>query len=225
MKNFSLKQKNITKKFRWARQAGMTLIEVIVVVTIISLVSAVLMFNYSGFSSNANIRNLAQEIALGIRKSQIYATSVARTGSATDPIYGAYGVSFSARNSSNASDSTSKKIVLFADIPPINNYYDSPSGACGNGSECLETLSINTTDNIIKVEACDNSNICKKAEGDDSINILFKRPSPDAYICINVEGLGCASTDAYSSARITVESVKGLRKVIYVWNTGQISIQ
>jgi prepilin-type N-terminal cleavage/methylation domain-containing protein len=204
-------------------QDGMTLIELIVVVTIISIVSAVLMFSYSGFSGNANIRNLAQEIALGIRKSQIYATSVARTGSSTDPIYGAYGISFSARNSSNETDSTSKRFVLFADIPPTNKYYDSPSSVCGNGSECLETLTISSSDNIIKAEACTNSD-CTSATGDNSVDIIFQRPSPDANICLHQDGGGCIG-GPYSYAKITVKSIKGLTKVISVWNTGQISIQ
>jgi len=212
-------------------QFGMTLIEVIVVVTIISLVSAVLMFNYSGFSSNANIRNLAQEIALGIRKSQIYATSVARTGSVTDPIYGAYGVSFSARGSNEPADPTRKRFILFADSLIINNKYDYPSKSipnskCGGGTECLETLTINSSDEITRVEACNivtGSTVCEEPGGDGSVDIVFKRPSPDAIICLNKEGVvGCGT---YSSARITIRSVKDLTKVISVWNTGQISVK
>lgn len=239
MKKLLSNQKNITENFVWVKnsqsglpaltksvreQAGMTLIELIVVIAIVSIVSGVLMFNYSGFSTTASIRNLAQEIALAIRKSQIYATSVIRSPDESQTIYGSYGISFSKATVSANTEPNTKQFVLFADIPASKNgFYDSPGATCGGSSECLEVLSINSSDKIVKAEACDSSNLCTEALSGDSIDVLFQRPSPDAYICLK-RGTSCIA-GPFASAKITVESAKGLSKIISVWNTGQIRIQ
>jgi prepilin-type N-terminal cleavage/methylation domain-containing protein len=197
-------------------QSGMTLIELIVVVVIISLVSAVLMFSYSGFSNSANLRNLAQEVALSVRKSQVYATSVSRSGSS----YGSYGVSFSSESSVPSPRADSKRFVLFADLPTPDNKYNSPSSVCDG--ECLEIFSISSGDRISKVEACTNTS-CTTVLNGETLDIVFRRPSPDANICINRTSSPCSG--AYSYARITIQSPKMVERTVSVWTTGQISVQ
>jgi prepilin-type N-terminal cleavage/methylation domain-containing protein len=209
-------------------QAGVTLIELIVVVAIFGLVSSVLLFNYSDFSSNVSVRNLSQEIGLAIRKAQSYATSV-RTVDAVgtnSSQYPAYGINFSLENGISSDDylSDQKQFILFSDLDQGqqvgNNFYDSNGKSCGTPTtddECVEGFLINTADRITQL--CTNLTGC----GAKQVNIVFRRPSPDADICV-VESGSCRS-DKADYASIVIESAKGLTKTVTVWNTGQISVQ
>lgn len=211
-------------------QAGVTLVELIVVVAIFGLVSSVLFYNYSDFSTNVSVKNLAQDMALSIRKAQTYATSVRTIDSAqglTTDRYSGYGMSFALgtpATSTVISEPTSKAFVLFADIPSNGTTYGNGiyEGAdeCGvpaAGSECLEGFGINSADKITK--------ICTDTGCQDSgqVNVLFRRPSPEAEICV-VQGGSCQSAKS-SFLKVTIQSPKGLEKVVTVWNTGQIGVQ
>lgn len=214
-----------------ASQSGVTLVELIVVIAIFAMVSSVLMFNYSDFSTNVSLRGLSQEIALSIRKAQTYATSVHSLGGApTAPgNYPAYGISFSVQDPTGASYEPSKKsFVLFADIPltpnPLpNKKYDS-DGDCGamvEGSECLEEFNITTSDKIVGFET-DVTGQVKTG----SVAITFRRPTPDAIICYSSAGPhdDCITTPI-SYVKLILESAKGANRSVTVWNTGQISVE
>jgi|GEM_PF-1026114 len=219
---------------RW--QAGVTLIEMIVVVAIIGVVSAVLLFNYSDFSTNVSVRNLSQEIALSVRKAQTYATSVRPidgTQLQSSSTFPGYGISFSTDTStSNKILASNKQFVLFADIPIGDKVdarygpdYDQTCGAPSNASnECIETFGITSSDRIVAIcTGTDGSYstvsvpLPKDCKGSGTVNITFKRPSPDATIMYN-------NTRA-DYVQIVVQSAKGLQRGILVWNTGQVSVQ
>lgn len=216
---------------KYRLQAGVTLVELIVVVAIFGLVSSVLFYNYSDFSTNVSVKNLAQEIALSIRKAQTYATSVRAldtAGGVTTDRYSGYGISFSADQvpSSNAlvTDPSIRAFILFADVPPTGNTYgnglyenDTNCGSPASGSECIESFSINSADRITKL--CTDTG-CQTS---GTINVLFRRPSPEAEICV-VQGSSCRSLKS-SFLKVTLLSPKGLEKVVTVWNTGQIGVQ
>lgn len=209
---------------------GVTLVELIVVIGIFSVVSAILIFNYSDFSTNVSVRNLSQEIALSIRKAQTYATSVRgidKVKSSTKD-YPAYGVSFSLDTTSNPFFPNNKSFILFADIPgypvasPNNRHYDN-DGNCGNlqpGSECIENFTIETFDSI--VEICTDATGCVNA---GSFDITFQRPTPDAMICYKAPGTDSCQSTSISYINIVLQSAKGLRRAVSVWNTGQISVK
>jgi len=209
-------------------QQGVTVIELVIVIAIVSVVSSVLIFNYSGFSTSVSIRNLSQEMALSIRKAQTYATSVQSVNSVVNDttLFPAYGISFSLNQpTSDITLPTTKRFVLFADIPDVSNplgdkIYTS-DGECGVpsfDSECLESFGIATSDRIIRL--CTDITGCAS---DMTVNVLFRRPSPDALICI-VQGSACSSSTP-SYLEIVVQSVRGDERTILVWNTGQISVQ
>ncbi len=216
------------------KNQGITLIELIVVLGIFSVISAILVFNYSSFRSNISIRNLAQEVGLAIRKAQAYATSVRGIdipgASARD--YPAFGISFEVGNAvaiDNRSDE--KEFVLFSDIAESegsnSNYrYDFPPGGttCGTietGQECLEKFRITSPDRINRICISDSGGeTCLPPSA--RVDIVFKRPNPDAIICVVENGV-CDTTP--SGVRIELESEKGIRRNVTVWNTGQISIE
>ncbi len=211
-------------------QAGVTLIEMVVVVGIIALVSSVIIFNYSDFSTNVSLRNLSQDIALSVRKAQTYATSVhtleGLSGVSTRT-YKGYGISFAVAPAYSTSNDeylpNSKQFILFADTEP-NGIYD-PGDECESPiptNECLETFNINTSDNIVEVCGVINGNEICAEEG--VIDITYRRPSPDASICYR-EDPDSSACQNVSAAIIKIQSAKGLLRSVTVFNTGQISVQ
>ncbi len=202
--------------------SGVTLIELVTVIGIVSVVSAVLLFNYSDFNSNVSIKNLAQEVALSIRKSQTYATSVRSADISGSTTYPAYGIVFSLEPSNNPFSPTPKRFVSFVDIPP-NKKYDSDGSNCGTasvGNECIESFSINSTDSLVTLET-DTAGLVTSG----TIAISFLRPSPDAMICYIPSGQSDCSSQVPSYAKMTFRSAKGLTKTVSVWNTGQINVE
>lgn len=211
-------------------QQGVTLIELIIVVAIFGIVSSILLFNFSDFSTNVSLRNLTQEMALAMRKAQTYATSVRGANASALSSYPAYGISFSIENQTGAYVPNSKNFVIFADIPNTgdivgNKLYDN-NGTCGipqSGDECVESLGIATADKIVGLTYIDGNGDVQYACGSLSatcmVNVLFHRPSPDADICV-VQGSTC---EQISNLNVVLRSAKGLEKTVSVWNTGQIS--
>lgn len=207
-------------------QSGVTLIELIVVVAIFSVVSSVLLFNYSDFSTNVSIRNISQDVALTIRKSQTFATSVRGIESGTQT-YPAYGIIFSLESPSGTFQPGPKQFIAFADMIPSgqqtpNKKYDS-TGSCGfvvEGNECLEKISINSADSLVSIET-DNTGVVTTG----TVTITFRRPSPDAIICYIPSGQTECIVQIPSYVKLTLQSAKGLRRTVSVWNTGQINVE
>jgi len=204
-------------------QSGLSIVEVIVVVAIFAVVASTLFFNFSDFNTNVSVRNLSQEVALMVRKSQIYATGVQNLDGATvmSDVYPAYGISFSAKNPSSAFTASSKQFVLFADTASgstTNRRYDN-AGSCGTPTttnECVEAFGITGSDTISSLcteDGCSSTN---------TVNVIFRRPSPDAVICIDTGG-SCTSPKSF--LKVVIRSIRGQERSVTIWNTGQISTQ
>ncbi len=213
-------------------QKGVTLIEMIVVVAIIAAVSSVIIFNYSDFSTNVSVRNLAQEIALSVRKAQTYATSARPIDGLSGVDSGSfpgYGISFSVGGPLTPSDPMTpgpKQFVLFAQVGGQGDQPLYDKGLqCGNPSasdECLESFAITTADRITSICGIPGSGrpVCYT---DAKVDITFERPSPDAIICLSANQSEYLCTIPY--VVINLESAKGLKRSVTIWTTGQISVQ
>ncbi|HWC57976.1 MAG TPA: type II secretion system protein [Candidatus Paceibacterota bacterium] len=230
---------------RWQAQqegtplgAGFTLIEMLVVVAIIAIISSVVLFNYSDFSTNVSVRNLAQEVALSVRKAQVYATSVRTldgTQNLSSKTFPGYGISFS--NYAQTTDSNAKatpsnrQFIIFADNfsssqdPSYGVYNQSDSDECGTvttDNECLESVAITTADKVSDICVQYNNTSTETCLPPGSrIDISFDRPNPDALLCSFSSGKRCD----ISYAKIVLQSAKGLERTVEIWNTGQISVQ
>jgi prepilin-type N-terminal cleavage/methylation domain-containing protein len=209
------------------QNAGVTLIEMMVVIAIVAIVSSVVMFNYTKFTTNVSVRNLAQDIALSIRKAQTYATSVQALGSGSTDLYKTYGVVFSlAAPSTNIATPTKKRFIIFADVNENGKYDQQNQAVCGTPTatnECLEGYGISSADTITKICSSGISGTCTTDAGRTAL-LEFCRPAPDAAIYVNDDGVaGCANGVSY--AEIVIQSAKGLEQRIQLWNTGQISVK
>lgn len=210
-------------------QAGVTLIEMVVVVAIFGLVASILFFKYSDFNNTISIRNLSQEVALATRKAQLYATGVRSLDgvSATSDIYNAYGISFSAGTDGSAYSANNKQFILFVDAidntGDIDHYY-SNGGECGNpgvGNECVEQFTISSADTVVQV-CTGGISSSENCSTNGTMNVVFRRPAPDAEICM-VSGTSCGALASYG--KVVLQSSKGVQRTITIWNTGQISGQ
>ncbi len=204
---------------------GLTIVELLVVVSIFIIITGISIFNYSKFESYTSTQNLADDIALTIRQAQSYATGV-RGIAEIDYFNVGYGVHFALHPHQNYYYSGSPStFILFADINNNRIYdYDENESSCGSpreGNECLEMFTIKSDDFITSFYLDKTLEI---SSTDDAINIMFKRPSPEPILCrISV---GECETDI-SSIGIVVSNQKDdelITKIIEVSNVGQISV-
>ena len=70
------------------QKSGMTLIELMVVLVIFIIVAGLTIFDYSKFRSTASLQNLADDIALSVRRAQNYAIGVKGSQSSFSNGYG-----------------------------------------------------------------------------------------------------------------------------------------
>ncbi|QSH39325.1 prepilin-type N-terminal cleavage/methylation domain-containing protein [Candidatus Kaiserbacteria bacterium] len=191
------------KQNTFLAQAGFTVIELIVVVGILGVISSITLTSYSKFGGQILLRNLAYDVALSIRQAQVYGIS-ARSFLGAQFASG-HGVYFDFAEGSN-------KFFLYTDTDG-NNFYTSA------GTEWVETFSIGRGHSIDRL--CVPSGPSSENCAITSMDILFKRPEPDAIIRASVGG----SFTQYDRARIVLDSPQGNKLSVLIESTGQISIQ
>ena len=187
-------------------QSGFTLIELLVVIALITIITAVFLFQQRRFDSSTLLRSLAYNIALSIRQAQVYGTSVREFSGLFDYSYGVY--------FSNAGS-----YILFADVNGDKVYTSSPTDekvqlfSLSNGYSILQFCGVRASGQ----EDCFGGG---KNGGTQitSLSIYFKRPNPDAQFF-------SSAGNTYSSAYIKVAGPSDVvtRKVT-VTLPGQISV-
>jgi prepilin-type N-terminal cleavage/methylation domain-containing protein len=195
-------------------QSGFTLIEVLVSISIVSVIMLVTLWNYGTFLDNLALSAAGQEIATAIRQAQVYGLSVKEVSVGGGQFNYAYGVHFDMNDPSH--------YIIFVDKNTVpNKIYDAGAG-CGSGignTECIEqgTLENGVTVSSVGHHSCSSSNI-------RIMDITFLRPNPDAVINSTDSGgsILCASQ---FDGEITLTSPNGNTEVITVQSTGQISLQ
>jgi len=221
-----------------SKNSGLTMIELMVVISIFLGISSTAIFNYGGFSSNVSLQNLTDDIALSIRKAQSFAIGARAVG---DTFNNSYGMHFSVNPSPlyPSIDSSERSFLMFS-VPittPEKKFYTLKElSSCGDKSannQCLEFFNIMTIDKIKKINAIKNSSvttIIDSSTPNRSLDIVFTRPDPRAYICYRDNSNPSTNCESYSSVEIIIsngetEVDKEKLKMISVQNTGQISIQ
>lgn len=193
-------------------RAGFTLIELLVITGIIVVISTIVLANNNRFGGVVLLQNLAYNIALSIREAQVYGISVQRFQTGT--FSAGYGVHFSL--------SSPDTYVLFADAIQENGLYDCPQPGTDN-CELVQTTTISSGYSIrdICVSPVSGSEIC----GVDKIDVLFKRPEPDAWI--SSSGISCVlnNSSCAQAAHIQIVSPRSDVMNVYVEANGQISVR
>lgn len=246
--------KNIFKKrlglHKFGRlNKGVSLIELLVVIAIFMIISSMTIFSYNDFKSSLSIQNLADDIALSVRKAQNYA--IGAVGASGYFTYG-YGINFSPNSnrsrvvddkgnskgnpinvgSSDVNESSdSKSFILFVDRDNSGFYNKENIVVCDEIHdprclEYLEILSITSNDFIsgISINIKDQE---IRLEESDQIDLLFKRPNPEPTFCYRIGDASRCDDNSklISNIKITISSERdrSIYKIITISNNGQIS--
>ena len=232
----------IFKNFETKNRArGFTLIELVVVVTIMLIITSVVLFNYNSFNESMLLSNFAYDMSLTIRQAQVYGVAVKEapglTGAnqigsnvvAHSNFQYAYGVHFSS---------------LAANAGSFNLFVDNGNGAGGDPDGIFQSTGA-TTESLqtflfsrgIKIkELCVSGGVagtgCSSTIGGASagtavsnLDVTFLRPNPQAIIsalpvCDPYGGNPC------TRATIIIQNAAGtMKKAIMISSTGQISVQ
>lgn len=174
---------------------GFTLVEMLIAVSIIAIISAVLMYQYTAFDSQLLLRNMAYEIALSVRQAQRLGTGVQQDGSGNfDRPYG----------------------VRFGLGPTYQLFRDTNRNYKYDNGEVVTTFEL-TRGNQIDL-LCINTTTC----GQNYIEFVFLRPDPDARIVVDGNTSSGASS---ATIRIASTRNPSDMRTITVSVTGQIAIQ
>jgi type II secretory pathway pseudopilin PulG len=190
--------------------AGFTIMELVAVMGIIVVVSAVTLANNARFGGSVLLQNLAYDMALSIRQAQVYGIAVRNYGSGN--FSALYGMHF------DISDATHYE--LFADVSgsgiydPSKNVPPSPY-VIGRGYRI---------DGLCSPAGTDPATCTRVGQ----LDVVYKRPEPDARITAGSGGgQTCIQNPSQckESARIIVKSPRGDIMSVLVEATGQISVQ
>ncbi len=209
------------KKWYTQSNKGMTFMELIVIISLFGIIASVVLFNSRDFSSNISLQNLAQDIALTIKRAQTTSASGGYNALFVLPNKPSYGVYIHPDEQS---------FYYFADLDNNGRLdsIDPTNRACGTpviGDECIEQYTISGNDDI--KEVCVNSKLA--APGDcstmSSLEVVFKRPNLDATVLFS--GVATSTSGAQIvDGKVTIQSADGARnKNIIIWATGQISVE
>src|SRR3989338_901529 len=195
--------KKLNKKNR--TNAGMSYVELIVVLSIFSAMSSIVMFNYGGFQAKVDIKNLASDIALQIVQAQKSSLSgllptQAPNVSPWKPSYGTY---FDLSNN--------KSFIYFADFNNLNGY---------EAGEALNTINIQKNNYIFGIDRC-NGVACVPSVPISPLSIIFKRTDSGA---IFKDSSGTTLTNNFDYIQITIKSPQSMTAVIKLYPSGRVQI-
>lgn len=196
---------------RTGESKGFTLIEMLVVVGIISLVSVAVLVNSGKLGGAFILQSFAYDMALSIRQAQTYGISVQSFGGQFSY---AYGMHFESADDTH--------YYLFADVNN-NGVFDagaSPTELVQNG--------VYTITRGFKITSLHATPAVGPEVPVTQLDIIFKRPEPDAWISVNDPPLACiraTGVNCQTTSRITVTAPRGDIRNVVVPANGQISVQ
>ena len=184
--------------------AGFTLIEMIVVISIFTIMTGVVLANLPQFRERTALQLVAQKISLTIREDQVYGVAFKSSSTTIFPSHGIYFYP------TTGGSSNLKSYILFADNPTSNNKYDGVA-------EKVTQYDLTGSVEIQKIETFNTVDLTHS----EGFHLVFKRPKTEANF---TDSLGSTITASY--AKITLVSTRSLEtRTVWVWNTGQISVK
>ncbi len=194
---------------------GFSLVELLVSISIVTMIMTVVLFGYSTFNDNLALSAAGQELAIAVRQTQSYGLNVKEVTAGSGLFSYAYGIYFDPNTSSS-------DFYIFVDANN-NKVYDVGSG-CGSGAnstECVEKISLRN--NVTIYQICDAS-ACPPSLSTRKLDITFLRPNTDANIYFT-DINGTILSGPVSTGKVRLISPKGKTLTVEVQSTGQISIQ
>lgn len=198
----------------------MTFIELVVVITIFSIVTSVTLFNYRDFEAKVNIKNLAGDVAGKFTLAQRKALSGDLHPLADPDWRPAYGVHFDLTPATNTGNDV---FYFFADLDQEGDF-DSQLYSCSpyGTTECMEKISITKGNYIAGIKVFYEGNPIPDIIN-EPIDIVYTRPSGSAEISSPAIVLPLVTP----ISRVEVDLVSPGSKfnsVINVYSSGRIQI-
>ncbi len=150
------------------KQQGFTLIELIVSISIVTLVSSIFLANFHKYGNKGNVDMLAQKIASDIRMIQSYAFGLKKFNGSSPS--GGWGIHFDKANND--------QYIIFADHVYNHNY------------------DVSEKYKIIKTNNTQISNLKVNGANKNWISITAEPPDPIIWICDDTTPLCSTTTDA-----------------------------
>lgn len=191
---------------------GFTLVELLVSISIISIILTVVVLNQSTYTDGAALTNLADEISSTVSQAQAYGIGVKGL---SGEFNASYGIVLNLSSGSNTS------YLNFADLNGDKVY--NGDWSC-NISECLSKVDI-TRGNFIKEICIVRSNDTEQCNVAERVDISFARPSTEAQIKFFNSGGNPIGASNDKGARIRIQSPRGSTRSVTIYTTGQISVQ
>lgn len=229
-------KKNIFQNLKKNKEKGFTIIELTFVFILMAIISSVMFFNFSKFSTNTRFDNLAYDIGLHIIQAQKDSISgVVNVNFTSRNMKPSYGVFFSSSGTPGANNT---KFTYFTDIPGVgtgstattgNKIYDDPgTGVCSNppvsGNECISITGIATGEYVDNIYYKSGGVVYHSDSSSADISIVFTRPFPDASIVVH-NPVGSTQVVAQSACiELATPSDPSSRRTISVSSLGQISV-
>jgi type II secretory pathway pseudopilin PulG len=196
-----------TKYGAAARSGGFTLVELLVVFFIMASILAVIIPDYLGYSSKTDFNNLSLDVALTIREAQGYGIG-AKVDSTGGSFNTPYGVHFDLNRPS--------QFIFFEDTNK-NNAYDE------GGDQVISTYTMKSGYSITDLCTLLGSSTQRcKADGVSYVDVVYKRPNPDAAIQRNNIAIDDGMQD---DAWIKLMSPDQATSSIHVTGAGGISAE
>ena len=226
IKNLKLKTKG--------SNSGVTYVELIVVLSIFAIISAVSLFNYRDFQARIDIKNLANDIALRIVQAQKFALSGKQTEkSVVTPWRPSYGVYFNLTVTGNPVDTGNNIFYSFVNNDnaiPQSQFFDKAFSFCPPTlditHECLGKITIAKA-KISAIDECDTEDCATPVRAiSDDLHITFTRPNSEASIFRTVSGVSQKMTEANHYIRIKVESLNNpkIKSSVRVYPQGRVQV-
>lgn len=188
---------------------GFTLIELVVVLGIVTVISTLTLTSYAKFGGQVLLRNLAYDIALTVRQAQVHGLSGRSfSDQSTDSSIG-HGIRIDL-----ATDESARQFSMFS-VRGKNDRY---------GAEAEEVVGelYKLGRGFLIDELCFAKGGVESCTRSGKVDILFKRPEPDAIIRGDTAGAGLIT---YDSVQLILLAPQGYKLSVFIEAAGQISIQ
>jgi len=191
----------------------MTYVELIVVLSIFSVMTSVVLFDYRGFQGRVDVKVLANDIALKAVEAQRSAV-YGELGTSPFDKAPSYGLRF------NVDSTTNKRFIYFADFNNNDSYNGPAIGNSTCDAECLDKIDITKGNYISGLRIVGAG--CPATV--NNINVTFQRPSSTASFRSNPPlGLACDTGIEYLA--VDISSPNALGATIQIYASGRIQIE
>lgn len=186
---------------------GFTLVELLVAIAIFTVMTALLVFKYAGFSEGMTLTNLAYDVALTLREAQSYGINVQDSGNLTTGDKGQfntmYGVYYYQANF--------RQFILYADLDGAGRY-------TGKYIRINKAKQGNIFENPCAGTGPSNCNTY------NILDVQYRRPDPTPKIYAS----GAPNqplSGPFQYAEIRMKSQNGSYRKVVIRSTGQISVE